>query len=217
MSAPSALALGLVGCHVCTRVDEIGRTRCAHCGAGLHARKPNSLVRTTALLAAATVLYLPANVLPIMTYRELGVGEPKTILAGCRELIEAGLWSLAAIVFTASIVVPALKLFGLGALVWSVQRGSAFRPVERTRFFHAVEWIGRWSMVDIFVIGILVSLVQLGALARVSIEPAATFFAAVVVLTMLAAESFDARLIWDRAAARAAEPEAAPPPTGDPS
>jgi len=199
VTATSALLVGLVGCHACTRVVEIGTDRCDGCGAALHARKANSLARTSALLLAAAVLYLPANLLPIMTYEELGVGEPKTILEGCSELVSEGLWSLAAIVFIASIVVPALKLIGLSGLVWSVHRHSALRPLDRARFFRGVEWIGRWSMVDIFVIGILVSLVQLGALARVSIGPAATFFAAVVVLTMIAAESFDPRLIWDRA------------------
>ena len=195
----SALSLRLVGCHACSQVAELGTTHCDGCGAGLHARKPNSLARTTALLVAATLLYIPANLLPIMTYEELGVGEPKTILAGCQELMAAGLWSLAAIVFVASIVVPALKLVGLGGLVWSVHRHSDHRPLDRARLFRGVEWIGRWSMVDIFVIGILVSLVQLGGLARVSVGPAASYFAAVVVLTMIAAETFDPRLIWDRA------------------
>lgn len=190
---------GLIGCHACTRVSRSGTLRCPDCGAPLHARKPASLSRTTALLLAAALLYIPANLLPIMTYNELGTGEPKTILEGCRELMSEGLWSLAAIVFTASIVVPVLKLLGLSGLIWSVHRHSPWRPFDRTRLYRIVEWVGRWSMVDIFVIGILVSLVQLGALARVEAGPAASFFAAVVVLTMLAAETFDPRLIWDRA------------------
>ena len=200
MSATTLLAQGLVSCHVCTEVAPLGTPRCATCDEPLHARKPASLSRTSALLLASALLYIPANLLPIMTYRELGIGEPKTILAGCRELMAEELWSLAAIVFVASIVVPMLKLVGLGGLVWSVRRRSQWRMRERAQLFRLVDFIGRWSMVDIFVIGILVSLVQLGALAQVEVGPAATFFAAVVVLTMLAAESFDPRLIWDCAA-----------------
>ena len=204
--AMSAAAAGLVHCHVCHWLglgpeDAHHSTRhhaqCPRCGAGLHLRKPNSLSRTFALVVAAAVFYIPANVLPVMTVMRLGNAESHTILGGVEALLHGGQWPLAALVFFASILVPVLKLVGLGYLLFTVSRGSVTRQADRTRLFRIVESVGRWSMIDIFMISILVALVQLGAVSTIEPGAGATFFAAVVVLTMFAAEIFDSRLIWD--------------------
>ena len=204
----TALGRGLARCHVCGwlgHLPDAGTThaaRCPCCHARVHLRKPDSLSRTWALIAAALLLYIPANVLPVMTVISLGSGEPHTILGGVQELVHGGQWPLAALVFFASVLVPMLKLCGLSYLVFSVQRGSQWRMADRTRLFRIVEGVGRWSMIDIFMISILVALVKLGAVATIEPGAGATFFAAVVVITLFAAESFDQRLIWHPADAR---------------
>jgi len=200
-TARRAQANGLVHCHTCSALVGQEQSCCPRCGEHLHARKPNSLARTWALLLAAAILYIPANVLPIMTVIRFGQGDPSTILVGVEHLIEAGMWPLGLIVFFASIMVPVSKLVVLVYLLLSVQRKSTWRPDERTRLYRMTEIIGSWSMIDIFIIGILTSLVSLDALATIRPEIAASFFAGVVVLTMLAAQSFDPRLIWDAAGA----------------
>jgi paraquat-inducible protein A len=177
---------------------------CPRCGAELHARKPQSLQRTWALVIAALLCYAPANLFPVMTVTSLGRAQSDTILSGVVFLLNHGMWPLAVVVFTASIFVPMAKLLILGFLLISVQRGSAWRPAERTRLYRITEAIGRWSMVDIYVVTILVALVRLGNLATIEAGAGAVFFGAVVVLTMLAAESFDPRLIWDRCGMRSA-------------
>jgi paraquat-inducible protein A len=199
----SALAADYTPCHDCTllcRLPEHGAhgALCPRCGAPLHARKPRSLERTWAFLIAASLCYLPANLLPIMKVTSLGRAQADTIMSGVVYLLLHGMWPLAVVVFTASVFVPLLKLAILFGLLVSVQRGSRWRPVDRTRLYRITEAIGRWSMVDIFVVTILVALVRLGNLATVEAQTGAVFFGAVVVLTMLAAESFDPRLIWDR-------------------
>lgn len=199
----SALAADYTPCHDCTllcRLPEHGAhgALCPRCGAPLHARKPRSLERTWAFLIAAILCYLPANLLPIMKVTSLGRAQADTIMSGVVYLLLHGMWPLAVVVFTASVFVPLLKLAILFGLLVSVQRGSRWRPVDRTRLYRITEAIGRWSMVDIFVVTILVALVRLGNLATVEAQTGAVFFGAVVVLTMLAAESFDPRLIWDR-------------------
>jgi paraquat-inducible protein A len=177
-------------------------TLCARCDAPLHARKPRSLERTTALLIAAVICYLPANLLPIMTVTSLGKAESDTIMSGVIYFVSSGDWPLAIVIFTASIFVPVAKILILGFLLVSVHRRSRWRPVERTRLYRLTEAVGRWSMVDIYVVTILVALVRLGNLATIEAGLGAVFFGSVVVLTMLAAESFDPRLIWDRCDAR---------------
>lgn len=177
---------------------------CPRCGAALHERKPRSLERTWAWLIAAALCYLPANLLPIMKVTSLGRAQADTIMSGVAYLLLHGMWPLALVVFTASVFVPLLKLAILFGLLISVHRHSRWRPVDRTRLYRITEAIGRWSMVDIFVVTILVALVRLGNLATVEAQTGAVFFGAVVVMTMLAAESFDPRLIWDRSEARTA-------------
>jgi len=203
----TALAVGCASCHDCGLLARLpgasgGSARCPRCGAELHRRKAHSLQRTWALVIAASLCYLPANVLPVMTVTSLGQRQSDTILSGVVYLLTHGMWPLALIVFTASIVVPLAKLVILVSLLISVQRSSSWRPVDRTRLYRITEGIGRWSMVDIYVVTILVALVRLGNLASIEAEPGAVFFGAVVVITMLAAESFDPRLIWDRSDAR---------------
>ena len=175
-----------------------GRINCTRCGAQLHQRKPNSLSRSWAFLLAATVLYIPANIYPIMTVRELGNGTPDTILSGVARLFESGLWPLAVLVFVASVAIPILKILIIGFLLLSVRGESKLDPVARTRLYRFVELVGRWSMVDIFMVSILIALVRLGNIAEITPGVGAMAFASVVVLTMLSALSFDPRLMWDK-------------------
>jgi paraquat-inducible protein A len=193
-----------IGCDVCELVVPRGAAlqdgrhlRCPRCTDVLHHRKPESLQRTWALTIAAIVFYVPANVLPIMTVTSLGRSQSDTIFSGVVFLLTHGMWPLATIVFVASVVVPLLKLVILVFLLISVHAGSTWRPRERTRLYRITETIGRWSMVDVYVVTILVALVRLGNLASVQAEPGAVFFCAVVIVTILAAMSFDPRLIWD--------------------
>jgi paraquat-inducible protein A len=142
---------------------------------------------------------IPANVYPILTVIQFGQGAPSTILGGISHLIEDGLWGLAMIIFIASIVVPVTKLIVLSFLLLTVQYKSNWRSRDRTFLYRVTEVIGAWSMVDIFLVGLLSSLVSLDALSTIEPGIGATYFAGVVVLTMFAAHSFDSRLIWDNA------------------
>ncbi|MDZ7751155.1 MAG: paraquat-inducible protein A [Gammaproteobacteria bacterium] len=202
-SLGSARQHGLVGCHVCALVSpaDVGAS-CPRCASPLHARKHDAIVRTWALVVSAALLFIPANLYPVMTVTRLGRGEPNTILSGVVELIANGMWPLALLVFFASIVVPVAKLGVLSFLLVSVQRSSPWRPRDRTLLFRVTEVVGAWSMVDVFLVAILAALVRMDALALVVPGIGVTFFAAVVVLTMLAAHSFDPRLIWDHAEPR---------------
>jgi paraquat-inducible protein A len=197
-----------LACHACAQLvpadalQDQGHAACPRCGAALHHRKPESLARTWALLIAATILYIPANLLPIMTVISLGTGEADTILSGVKALIAAGMWPVALLVFFASITVPVLKIIGLVYLLVSTQRRSTARRLDRTRLYRVIEAVGRWSMVDIFMIAILVGLVSLGELATIQPEAGAVAFAAVVILTMLASHAFDPKLIWDAGGTR---------------
>ena len=199
---PGAARMGLMVCHDCGLMSrpatDAHNLACPRCGAALHFRKPDSVARAWAYLIAATILYIPANVLPIMETGSMFGAQQDTILSGVVFLWISGAWDLALIVFIASIVVPLAKIVALAFLLVSVQLRSKWQPEQRTRLYRIVELVGRWSMLDIYVITILVALVQLKAIATIKAGPAAIAFGAVVVLTMLAAESFDPRLIWDR-------------------
>jgi paraquat-inducible protein A len=196
----SAASLGLLSCATCclvSRAPAAERALCPRCGAALHFRRPGSVGRTWALLIAAMALYVPANALPIMLTSSLFGSQDDTIMSGIVFLWQDGSWYLALIVFVASILVPLAKIIGLVVLLVSVQLGTDWRPEQRARLYRLVESVGRWSMLDIFVVALLVTVVQLTALASVRAGPAALFFGAVVVLTMAAAQSFDPRLLWD--------------------
>jgi paraquat-inducible protein A len=171
--------------------------QCSRCGAALARRKTDSLTRSWALLIAAVICYVPANVLPVMVVSGPGGSEPDTILSGVMAMFAAGWYEIAALIFFASITVPVLKILSLMFLLVSVQRRWNWRPDERTRLYRIVEVVGRWSMLDMFVVSLSVALVQLGVVANVEPATGAVFFAAVVVLTIFAARSFDPRLIWD--------------------
>lgn len=171
---------------------------CPRCGARLYSRIPDSVARTWALVLTALVLYLPANLLPITHTRSFGNVRSDTILSGVMYFIAHGDWPIAVVIFVASVCVPLLKLFALAFLLVSVQRQSARRREDRTRLYRITEAVGRWSMLDVFVVAILVALVNLGELAKISAGSGAVYFAAVVVTTMFAALTFDPRLIWDR-------------------
>jgi paraquat-inducible protein A len=196
---PDALAKAerLVGCHHCHAVNDAAEHDCGRCGTILHRRKPNSIRRCWALLLAAAMLYIPANGFAVMSTIKVGHELSHTILGGADELLEAGLWPLALLVFVASIMVPMLKFVSLGMMLITIHRGSAWRLRERTKLFRVIDFIGRWSMIDVFMISILVALVQFGQLAQVTSGSGAVAFASVVILTMLATEMFDPRLMWD--------------------
>jgi len=196
----SAMRLGLYACGTCGLVSRAPGTRaarCPRCAARLEFRKPGSIARTWAYLVGAAALYVPANTLPMMASSSLFGSQEDTILSGVVYLWQSGSWAVALIVFVASILVPLAKMLGLALLLVSVQVRSAWRPLERARLYRLIDAVGRGSMLDLFVLGLLVALVQLTALASVHAGPAALAFGAVVVLTMAAARSFDPRLIWD--------------------
>lgn len=201
MSAlPRASELGLIGCHVCglvCRDIRVPNAACPRCGSALHRRKSASYTRTWALLIAAFLFYLPANLLPITRTASLGDVDDNTILTGVVELWVKGSPYLAVIVFTASIVVPMLKFFALGLLLISSRRRSEWAQRQRSQLFRLVEFIGYWSMLDVFVVALLTALVQFGFFSQVEPLPGVVFFGLTVVLTMFASMAFDPRLIWD--------------------
>ncbi|TMU14996.1 paraquat-inducible protein A [Halomonas sp. ATBC28] len=191
---------GLTGCPTCGLINRLspqGRGHCIRCHEKLHQRLPNSLQRTWALLGASAIMYIPANIYPIMTTTSLGNSSPSTIIGGVVQLIQMGSWPIAAVIFIASVIVPVGKLVALTWLCLVVKRSSALNAQSRTRLYRLTEFIGRWSMVDVFVVAILVALIRAGSLMSITPGPASLAFGAVVVLTMLAAMTFDPRLIWD--------------------
>ena len=191
---------GLRACDHCGLVSRAPgelHARCPRCGAALHGRHPASVQTTWALLLAACLLYLPAMLMPVMRVDAITGSSADTIMSGVILFLKTGSWHLALVIFVASVVVPVAKLLVLVLLLSSVQRGSRWRPLERTRLYRLVEAVGRWSMVDVYVIALTVTLVQLRGLAVIHPGPGALAFGAVVVLTMFAAMRFDPRLIWD--------------------
>ncbi|HEY2676636.1 MAG TPA: paraquat-inducible protein A [Steroidobacteraceae bacterium] len=201
MSAhPTGRSLGLLLCQQCratVRANLVDYPRCPRCYAHLHERKPHSLAITAALLACAAVLYVPANLLPVMYTRTIFDEEKDTIMSGVLVLLHSGSWPIAVLVFVASIVVPLLKILALSVLLFSAWRRSPLRRAQRSELFRMIEFIGRWSMLDVYAISLLVALVQIRTLAFVAVGWGALCFAAVVVLTLVAARTFDERLLWD--------------------
>jgi paraquat-inducible protein A len=199
----SARELGLIACHACGAVYRMPpahadtQPRCWRCHVRLHSRKPNSLARAWALLIAAAILYLPANLIPIMTTSTLLQQRDDTIMSGVIALWQAGSVEISIVVFVASIVVPIAKISVLAMLLVTTQRRSVWRRHERAKLYRFVEFIGYWSMLDVFVVALLVGLVHFRGFADVQPGGGAVAFAAVVVLTMIASKSFDPRLIWD--------------------
>ena len=199
---PTAAERGLALCHACAYVAPVAVQRCPRCRAPLHLRKRDSLARTWALMISAALLYLPANLLPVLDVESSVKGTQKsTIISGVIQFWQDGDYPVAVIIFTASILIPILKVI---ALIWLCQTTAHGRhPIGTTRLYRVTEFIGRWSMVDVFVVAILVGVVQLGSVMTIRPGAGALAFAGVVILTMLAAMSFDPRLIWDAANKRA--------------
>jgi paraquat-inducible protein A len=204
---PVAADLGVIGCEVCGLVQAAaptsGRWCCPRCHHTLQARKPHSVQRTVAWLVAAAVLYLPANLLPVMATKSVLGRESHTIVGGIIELWTTGSRELALIVFIASIAVPLLKIAALALLAITAHRRSFWRQRERAGLYRLVETVGHWSMLDVFVVVLLVGMVHFGVLASVEPEAGLLAFGAVVVATMLGSASFDPRLIWPHADPRA--------------
>ncbi len=192
----SARAQGLQGCSVCTAVVPIDSHKCGGCGARLHGDFRRSIQETWAWLITSVVLYIPANFLPIMHTTFLGRTTENTIFGGVITLWQHGSYPIALVIFVASVFVPIGKILILGWLCVSVQRGSKLVLKQKSRLYRITEFVGRWSMVDVFVVGILVALIQLGAIMTILPGAAALAFAAMVATTMLAAIAFDPRLIW---------------------
>jgi paraquat-inducible protein A len=200
-AAQSAAQAGLVSCTICRLLSRPAEPanpgHCPRCGAALVSRRPHSIQYTWALVIAAAICYVPANVLPVLTTTAFGSTESDTIMGGVVFLYASGSWPLALIVFVASVMIPLGKLVALAYLLITVQRGSIRNSHRRARIYYVVEFVGRWSMLDVFVDAFVVALVQLQPLMSVEPGLGVVFFMAVVVLTMLAAQSFDPRLIWD--------------------
>ncbi|MBT2324113.1 paraquat-inducible protein A [Variovorax paradoxus] len=195
----TAAQLGLMSCHHCGTVwrGAAEGEPCERCGTHLHRRKPDSIRRTWALLIAACMMYVPANLLPVMITSSLLGTQYDTILSGVIYFWVSGAYGLAAIIFIASFLVPLFKLTALMLLAWMAQRHSLVAQPERARLYRILEVIGRWSMLDVFVVSLLAGLVRIQGFAEITAGVGIAAFGAVVVLTMLASLSFDPRLSWD--------------------
>ena len=197
MPVATAASRNLAACHVCCKLAPAEVHHCPRCGSAMHLRKNDSIQRTLALLITACLLYIPANLYPIMFTDQLGKSEGSTILGGVILLIHHDAIPVALVIFLFSVMVPIGKLLSMFYLVWTVKRHSRVTPRQRTVMYQVTEFVGKWSMVDVFVVAILAALVHLGGLLAIRPGIAALSFAGVVIVTMIAAESFDPRLIWD--------------------
>jgi paraquat-inducible protein A len=202
LPANTAASRNLAACHLCCKLAAADLHHCPRCGAALHLRKRDSIQRTLALLLTSCILYIPANLYPIMITEQLGAAEGSTILGGVILLIHHGAIPVALVIFLFSVMVPVGKLMAMFYLVWTVKHHSPVSARQRTTMYQITEFVGKWSMVDVFVVAILVALVHLGGLLSIRPGVAALSFAGVVIVTMLAAESFDPRLIWDEMEAK---------------
>ena len=207
MADPGTLEPGrrVISCTVCNLAfpAEQEDSRCSRCNARLSARKPDSGVRTAALLIAGLALYVPANVFPMSTDLQLGALTPHRIIDGIRELAQAGLWPLGVLIFCTSIAIPLLKLASLSWLLLSVRMRSRRHLVFKTKLYRAVDEIGRWSSIDVFTIAVFLPVLQFGTLISSRADKGAPAFMLVVVLTMLASQTFDPRTVWDAPPAEA--------------
>ena len=202
MTVARARELGVIHCHVCGVVsddvlDQAPQAGCPRCGSALHRRHPDSLRKASAYLIAALILYVPANLFPVMYTTFLGSGFASTILGGIIEFWNSGSYGIAMVIFIASIAVPCVKFAIMGVLLVTCRQKSTWARPERTRLYRLVETIGYWSFLDVLVVAIVSSLVEFHALSETQPRVGILFFGAVVILTMLSAMSFDARLIWD--------------------
>ena len=205
LSINTAKSSNLALCPKCHKLNELpyvaakrGKIQCVRCFGMFYQRKPHSLQYTLAWNIAALIAFIPANLYPIMIIYSLGIGDPSTILSGIGQFVDQGLYPIAAIIFTASIIVPLLKIIGLFLLVYRVHTGIRLRPDKHSKFYHILEYLGPWSMLDVFVVALLVAVVELGFVTSVAAGPAINYFTLTVIFTMIAANSFDPRLLWDK-------------------
>jgi paraquat-inducible protein A len=192
---------GVAGCHTCGQVVSLqdkAHAVCPRCGCDVHYRKHDSINRAWALLVAAFIMYIPANTEPIMYTTSLGQTGSDTIMSGVIYFLSHGDWPIALVIFSASVLVPLAKMIAIAYILIMVQRGATHRKIENTRLYMLAELMGKWSMVDVFVVALLAALVQLGALTTIEPGPAGMAFASMVILTMFAAMAFDPKLIWDQ-------------------
>jgi paraquat-inducible protein A len=197
----TAKDLGLAGCHICDQVVRLGDNSsavCPRCSSTVHYRKPDSINRAWAFLISALIMYIPANTEAMMRTEALGQESSDTIISGILYFLAHGDWPLALVIFSASVLLPLLKIMALSYLLIMVQRKQTLLKKEKTRLYLIAEVMGRWSMVDVFVVAILTALVQMGELSSIQPGPAGIAFAAMVILTMLSAMAFDPKLIWDQ-------------------
>jgi len=193
----SALEADLISCDICSQLIAPPAIRCPLCGAGLHMRKPYSISRTWALILTAGLLFIPANTLPIMRVDYLGVPDNSTILDGILHFFKDGSYGVGLIILCASILVPLFKITGLLIILLTIKFRRGDFLLQKAKMFRFIEFIGRWSMLDIFVIALLSVLVQFGFFSSIQPAPAVTYFCLVVITTMLATLAFDPRLLWD--------------------
>lgn len=196
----TALEKGLVGCTSCARVWPMSKAYCDRCGSRLESRDERSLQKVWAWWLAGAMAYVPANVYPMLETRTLFLRSDDTIIAGAFKLAEHGSWGVAIIILVASVGIPLAKFFAIAYLALSVRKDATMPRSRRQGLYEIVEYIGRWSMIDVFVVAILSSLVQLNVVASIKPGPASLAFAMSVIFTMLSAQAFNSRLIWDRQA-----------------
>lgn len=197
----TAKSLGLAQCHVCNLLVDIDESKdnyCPRCDSKVHMRIYDSLQRCWALTICSLIAFIPANAYPIMTILYFGKGQPDTILSGISLLLKLGIYPIAAIIFFASFVVPLAKIIGLFVLLFSLRNRSKYTKLQRTKMYRYIEFFGKWSMLDVFVVALLVALVEIGAVVEIVAGPGATAFGIMVIITILAANSFDPRLLWDK-------------------
>ena len=198
-----AIELGMASCHTCQKVVKLPKIKgkgaifCPRCGEEVHLRKPNSIQYTWALVIASIILYIPANVLPMMEVETFAGTQADTIISGVLYFLETGSYLIASVIFIASIIVPITKLIILIYLLISVQKKSPLRQKQRKKLYTLTEIIGKWSMVDVYVVAIMIALVHFGGMTEIKAGDGATYFLLVVIVTMIAAMQFDPKLIWD--------------------
>ncbi|MEI6895616.1 MAG: paraquat-inducible protein A [Colwellia sp.] len=196
----TAKQLGLTLCPKCYKLNNLSAEPqyCSRCHGSFYQRKNNSLQRTLAWSIAALIAFIPANLYPIMIVYQLGIGTEATILSGIGEFIDHGLYPIAVIIFTASIIVPLIKIIGLFVLVYKAHTGIRLKPNKHSKIYHILERLGPWSMLDVFVVALMITVVELGFITSVAAGPAINYFTLTVIFSMFAATSFDARLLWDK-------------------
>lgn len=194
----SAASYALASCTLCHKVNPVHRRCCSRCGARLHLRTPNSVQVTLSFVLTALLLYIPANLFPIMSTELLGDDSPSTIVGGVVLFIEHGSYFVALVIFTASVIIPVAKILAIFWLCHATTRKTPLRHYELTRLYRLTEFVGKWSMIDVFVVAILVALIQVQGFMAIHPGIAANAFAGVVILTMIGAQQFDVRLIWDK-------------------